>query len=78
MLTLAKESAIASGGVTIIGDRWTDILAGNKLGWRTALLECDEFTMSKTSQGTPPENLAIDIRVDSWKALIAALIGEEA
>lgn len=78
MLTLAKESAIASGCVTIVGDRWTDILAGNKLGWRTALLERDEFTMSKTSQGAPPENLAIDIRVNSWKELIAALIVEEA
>lgn len=78
MLTLAKESVIASGGVTIVGDRWTDILAGNKLGWRTTLLERDEFTMSKTSQGAPPENLVIDIRVKSWKELIATFLGEEA
>jgi len=74
MLGLAKESNPYSGEVTIVGDRWTDILAGNRLGWRTALLQRDEFTMSKTSQGAPPENLTINIRAKTWKELIEALI----
>jgi histidinol-phosphate phosphatase family protein len=73
MLSLAKESFTHTGEVTIVGDRWTDILAGNQLGWRTVLLQRDNFTMSKTSQGMPPENLKIDIRVKTWKELIEAL-----
>jgi len=76
MLSLAQASVIDSGDVTIVGDRWTDILAGNKLGWRTALLERDEFSMSETSQGLPPENLIIDIRAKNWKELIEVLIGK--
>jgi histidinol-phosphate phosphatase family protein len=75
MLHMAEKSGYFEGDVTIVGDRWTDILAGNKLGWRTALLERDEFTMSKTSQGGPPHNLPLDIRARSWDELIEALTG---
>lgn len=77
MLKLAERSNISSGQVTIVGDRWTDILAGNKLGWRTVLLERDEFTMSKTSQGTPPNNMTIDKRAKNWTELVKYLSGEE-
>lgn len=75
MLNLAEKSGHYDREVIIVGDRWTDILAGKKLGWKTALLERDEFTMSKTSQGEPPYNLSPDIRVSSWDELIEALTG---
>jgi histidinol phosphatase-like enzyme len=75
MLNLAEKSGFFDREVIIVGDRWTDILAGKKMGWKTALLERDEFTISKTSQGEPPRNLSPDIKVRSWGELIAALTG---
>jgi D-glycero-D-manno-heptose 1,7-bisphosphate phosphatase len=73
MLELAESGARNSDNVTIVGDRWTDILAGNRLGWRTVLMQHDDFSMERTSQGSPPEDLKINIKVDSWKDLIKEL-----
>jgi D-glycero-D-manno-heptose 1,7-bisphosphate phosphatase len=52
----------------IVGDKWTDILAGKKAGLKTVLIE-NARSWEPTSQGSPPPSLSPDFKISSIGSL---------
>ncbi len=57
----------------MVGDRWTDVAAGQAAGFRTVLIR-DENSMKPTSIGGPPDGLTADITVSSITEAVAAIL----
>lgn len=56
----------------IVGDKWTDILAGKAAGLQTILLENSQSNLG-TSQGNPPEGTSANFTVNNLQSVISVL-----
>lgn len=56
----------------IVGDKWTDILAGQARGLKTVLLR-NEYSWLPTSQGDPPPGLSADFEISRLSDLPSLL-----
>jgi D-glycero-D-manno-heptose 1,7-bisphosphate phosphatase len=63
------EMNLSNDGSFFVGDRWTDVLAGNRAGVSTILLR-NKLSFEPTSQGSPPIGLKADYEIGSLGELL--------
>jgi D-glycero-D-manno-heptose 1,7-bisphosphate phosphatase len=69
MIELAlSDFPVETSSSWLVGDKWTDILAGKRAGLKTVLIE-NARSWGATSQGSPPPTLSPDFRISSIRHL---------
>ena len=62
LVAAAQQWGLDLSSCWLIGDRWIDVLAGNRAGCRSVLVRCPH-SWSPTSEGMPPQDLSPDFEV---------------
>jgi D-glycero-D-manno-heptose 1,7-bisphosphate phosphatase len=76
LLRFAEEVGARPDQSWMVGDKWTDVLAGKNAGVRTILI-ANARSHDETSQGKKPVGLAPDFEVDSLGSAVKIILGTE-